>query len=66
MKRRLNWMKHEVPPKLGFNGYFADTSNIISFSDGMKDTALLQLMKYSKDEYAQIGEKAEIVNGVKL
>lgn len=58
----VNWMKHEVPPKLGFNAYFADTSNIISFSDVMKDTALLQLMKYSKDEYAQIGEKAEIVN----
>jgi pimeloyl-ACP methyl ester carboxylesterase len=58
----VNWMKHEVPPKLGFNAYFADTSKIISFSDVLKDTALLQLMKYSKDEYVQIGEKAEIVN----
>jgi pimeloyl-ACP methyl ester carboxylesterase len=58
----VNWMKHEVPPKLGFNAYFADTSKIISFSDVINDSALLQLMKYSKDEYAQIGEKAEIVN----
>lgn len=58
----VNWMKHEVPPKLGFNAYFADTSKIISFNDVMNDTALLQLMKYSKDEYAQTGEKAEIVN----
>ncbi len=23
----VNWMKHEVPPKLGINAYFADTSN---------------------------------------
>lgn len=58
----VNWMKHEVPPKLGFNAYFADTSKIISFNDVINDSALLQLMKYSKDEYAQIGEKAEIVN----
>ncbi len=58
----VNWMKHEVPPRLGFNAYFADTSKIISFSDVINDTAMLQLMKYSKDEYAQIGEKAEIVN----
>lgn len=58
----VNWMKHEVPPKLGFNAYFADTSKIISFSDVKNDTALLQLMKYSKAEYAQIGEKAEIVH----
>jgi len=58
----VNWMKHEVPPKLGFNAYFADTSKMISFSDVINDSALLQLMKYSKDEYAQIGEKAEIVN----
>ena len=58
----VNWMKHEVPPKLGFNAYFVDTSKIISFSDVINDSALLQLMKYSKDEYTQIGEKAEIVN----
>ena len=58
----VNWMKHEVPPKLGFNAYFADTSKIISFNDVINDTALLQLMKYSRDEYAQIGKKAEIVN----
>jgi pimeloyl-ACP methyl ester carboxylesterase len=58
----VNWMKHEVPPKLGFNAYFADTSKIISFSDVINDSSLLQLMKYSKGEFAQIGEKAEIVN----
>lgn len=58
----VNWMKHEVPPKLGFNAYFADTSKIISFSDVLRDTALMKLMKYSEEEYAAIGEKAEIVN----
>ncbi len=58
----VNWMKHEAPPKLGFNAYFADTSKIISLNDVLQDTSLLKLMKYSKDEYLQIGEKAEIVN----
>jgi pimeloyl-ACP methyl ester carboxylesterase len=58
----VNWMKHQVPPKLGFNAYFADTSKIISFKDVLQDTALLKLMKYSEEEYAQVGEKAEIVN----
>jgi len=58
----VNWMKHEVPEKLGFNAYFADTSKIISFKDVVQDTALMRLMKYSKEEYAEVGEKAEIVN----
>lgn len=58
----VNWMKHEVPPKLGFNAYFADTSKIISFKDVLKDTALMKLMKYSEEEYIQVAEKAEIVN----
>ena len=58
----VNWMKHEVPPKLGFNAYFADTSKIISLNDVLQDTALLKLMKYSSDKYLQVGEKAEIVN----
>lgn len=58
----VNWMKHEVPPKLGFNAYFADTSKIISFKDMLGDTALMKLMKYSEKEYAEVGEKAEIVN----
>ena len=58
----VNWMKHEVPPKLGFNAYFADTSKIISFNDVLQDKALMQLMKYSKEEYKEVGEKAEIVN----
>ncbi|PKP46352.1 MAG: hypothetical protein CVT92_17495 [Bacteroidetes bacterium HGW-Bacteroidetes-1] len=58
----VNWMKHEVPSKLGFNAYFADTSKIISFNDVLEDSALLNLMKYTKEEYAQVGEKAEIVN----
>lgn len=58
----VNWMKHEVPPKLGFNAYFADTSKIISFKDVLKDTALMKLMKYTEEEYAWVGEKAEIVN----
>ncbi|MGQ1788496.1 alpha/beta fold hydrolase [Saccharicrinis sp. GN24d3] len=53
----VNWMKHEVPPKLGFNAYFADTSKIISFKDVLQDTALMKLMKYSEDEYAQVGKK---------
>ena len=58
----VNWMKHEVPPKLGFNAYFVDTSKIISFKDVMQDSALMSLMKYSAKEYAEIGDKAEIVN----
>lgn len=58
----VNWMKHYVPAKLGFNAYFVDTAKIISFNDVIQDTALLQLMKYSKEEYSQIGEKAEMVN----
>lgn len=58
----VNWMKHKVPPKLGFNAYFADTSKIISFKDVVQDTALMRLMKYTKEEYAEVGEKAEIVN----
>lgn len=58
----VNWMKHVVPSKLGFNAYFADTSKIISLNDVLMDTTLLGLMKYSKDEYLQVGTKAEIVN----
>jgi pimeloyl-ACP methyl ester carboxylesterase len=58
----VNWMKHEVPAKLGFNAYFADTSKIISFKDVVEDSALMALMKYSKKEYVRLGEKAEIVN----
>ena len=58
----VNWIKHELPPKLGFNAYFADTSKVITLNDVLQDTSLLNLMKYSKDEYLQIGEKAEIVN----
>ncbi len=58
----VNWMKHEVPAKLGFNAYFADTSRIISFKDVVEDTALMRLMKYSEEEYAKVAEKAEIVN----
>ena len=58
----VNWMKHKVPPKLGFNAYFADTSKIISFNDVLQDSALMSLMKYTKEEYAEVGEKAETVN----
>lgn len=58
----VNRIKHEFPPKLGFNAYFADTSKVISLDDVLKDTALLNLMKYSEEEYLQIGEKAEFVN----
>jgi pimeloyl-ACP methyl ester carboxylesterase len=58
----VNWMKHEVPAILGFNAYFVDTSKVISFKDVMEDTALLKLMRYTPEEYAQIGEKAEMVN----
>ncbi|MDX1760613.1 MAG: alpha/beta hydrolase [Christiangramia sp.] len=58
----VNWMKHEVPPILGFNAYFADTSKVISFSDVVNDPALMNLMKYTPDEYAAIAEKAETVN----
>lgn len=60
----VNWIKHEVPAKLGFNAYFADTSKIISYKDVVQDTALMKLMKYSEEEYAEVGEKAEIVNTV--
>jgi pimeloyl-ACP methyl ester carboxylesterase len=58
----VNWMKHEVPAMLGFNAYFVDTSKVISFRDVMQDTALLELMRYTPEEYAQIGDKAEMVN----
>lgn len=58
----VNWMKHEVPAKLGFNAYFVDTSKVISFRDVIEDTALLELMRYTPEEYAQIGDKAELVN----
>lgn len=58
----VNWMKHEVPPLLGFNAYFADTSKVISFNDVVKDTALMNLMKYTPEEYHEIAEKAETVN----
>lgn len=58
----VNWMKHEVPAKLGFNAYFADTSLIISYQDVVQDTALMNLMRYSEETYAEVAEKAEIVN----
>ncbi len=58
----VNWMLHEVSPKLGFNAYFADTSKIISMDDVLNDTALLNLMNYTREEYLKIGEKAEFVN----
>lgn len=58
----VNWMLHEASPKLGFNAYFADTSKIISMDAVLNDTALLNLMNYSKEEYLEIGEKAELVN----
>lgn len=58
----VNWMKHKVPAMLGFNAYFVDTSKVISFRDVIEDTALLELMRYTPEEYAQIGEKAEKVN----
>lgn len=58
----VNWIKHEVPPKLGFNAYYADTSKIISFEEVLKDTALLNLMHYTEEELISVGEKAEIVN----
>lgn len=58
----VNWMKHDVPKKLGFNAYFADTSKIISSKNVVQDTALMKLMKYSEEEYAEVGNKAEIVN----
>lgn len=58
----VNRMKHEFPRKLGFNAYFADTSKIISLNDVLHDKALLALMKYSEEEYLQVGEKAEVVN----
>ncbi len=58
----VNWMLHEVSPKLGFNAYFADTSKIISMDAVLNDTSLLNLMNYSKEEYLEIGEKAALVN----
>ncbi len=58
----VNRMKHEFPPKLGFNAYFADTSKIISLNDVLADSALMALMKYTEEEYLQVGEKAEVVN----
>lgn len=58
----VNWMKHVVPARLGFNAHFADTAKIISFKDVIEDTALLRLMRYTPEEYALIGEKAEVVN----
>ncbi len=58
----VNWMLHEVSPKLGFNAYFADTSKIISMDAVLNDTSLLHLMNYSKEEYLKIGEKAAYVN----
>lgn len=58
----VNWMKHVVPAKLGFNAYFVDTAKIISFKDVIEDSALMHLMKYTKEEYALVGKKAEVVN----
>ncbi len=58
----VNWIKHDVPGILGFNAYFTDTSKIISTNDVLQDSSLLNLMKYTKEEYLKIGEKAEIVN----
>ena len=58
----VNRIKHEFPPKLGFNAYFADTSKIISMEDVLNDPELLALMKYTPEEYLQLGEKAETVN----
>ncbi len=60
--KEVNWMKHTVPSKLGFNAYFVDTSKIISFMDVLEDSALMALMKYTEAEYIQVGEKAEQVN----
>src|SRR5690606_23791951 len=62
----VNWMLHEVSPKLGFNAYFADTSKIISLDDVLQDTSLLRLMKYSAEEYLYMVKKAEFVNRVFL
>lgn len=58
----VNRIKHEYPPKLGFNAYFADTSKIISTKSVLADSALLALMKYTPKEYLAIGPKAERVN----
>ncbi len=58
----VNWMLHEVSPQLGFNAYFSDTSKIISLDDVLNDTALLNLMNYSKEEFLKIGKKAAFVN----
>ncbi|PKP46350.1 MAG: hypothetical protein CVT92_17485 [Bacteroidetes bacterium HGW-Bacteroidetes-1] len=58
----VNWMLHEASPKLGFNAYFVDISKIISLDDVLRDTALLRMMRYTEDEYLQMGEKAEFVN----
>jgi len=58
----VNWMLHEVCPKLGFNAYFADTSKIISMDAVLNDSSLLNLMNNSKEEYLEIGKKAALVN----
>lgn len=58
----VGWMKQEVPPKLGFNAYFADTTKIITNEDILNDTAFMQLMKLSEKGFIEIGEKAKIVN----
>ena len=58
----VNRIKHEYPPKLGFNAYFADTSKIISVKSVLADSALLALMKYTPEEYMTIGPKAVAVN----
>ncbi|PLX12753.1 MAG: hypothetical protein C0598_05495 [Marinilabiliales bacterium] len=57
----VNWMKHQVPPKLGITAYFADTSKIISLRDVLKD-ALMKLMKYTEEGYMEVVEKTEIIN----
>lgn len=58
----VNWMLHEVSPKLGFNAYFADTTKIISMDAVLNNTSLLNLMNYSREEYLKIGDKAAFVN----
>lgn len=58
----VNKIKHEFPPILGFNAYFVDTSKIISTESVLNDSLLLSLMKYTPEEYLEIGKKAEIVN----
>lgn len=51
-------MKHEVPPKLGFNAYIADAYNVISFSNVMKNTALPQLMKIHERTWCTAGNSS--------